>query len=209
MAEPKTIPGLCITTKPIPEPVFKDTVKRKFIEIFKKDGSWDINTISMLLNELPEYKVKDKMRIREKEDGTYLVFLFASDDDVNQMKISLKIAKSIRVKLTTSTVMENWNEEISRTTTDVGSCGRKLKRPKNVQARTFTATITSSSEGSRVLYENLSVIFYNTSSFSQVFLYFCKKVCKRISCFGSEDISTFRDIYETWMKNVKYISTTT
>ena len=46
-------------------------------------------------------------------------------------------------------------------------------------------------------------LFYDISCYSEVFLYFCKKTVKRLDSEIDEDVSTFIEVYETWLKGRK------
>ena len=76
-------------------------------------------------------------------------------------------------------------------------------------AMKYVKLVCLESIGAKVIFEHLPPIYYNLSSYSDVFIYFCKKICKRSIYCGEEDISTIIEIYETWIQNEKIISQTT
>ena len=98
---------LRLTTKTFPETIYGDVMHQQFVEIYDSAADWTINTICLLLNELQEWKVVDKVRTRCIDCMHHFVFHFA-DDANNEIFIDITSSASIQVKITTATVKREW-----------------------------------------------------------------------------------------------------
>lgn len=171
---------------------------KKYTKLFLADENWNISNVSVLLNELIEWKVVDRLRTRDRADGRYFVFHFINAG-FEEIVISLRTDCFIEVKITTRSIIDNWPHEKRTELTCKGSCGRKLKNCVFIDVEVFNKIIIPKTDGSLVILKHKMPIFYNISSYSDVFLYFCKKVAKRIGVFNIHT-STFFDIYNTWLR---------
>ena len=199
---------LVLTTRDIPETILTNKIQEKYIEVFLSEEEWSISSVSILLNELAGWSTADKVRYREIDNEHHLVFHFRNN--INELVIDVKFNGVIKVKLTTSTVTNEWTEETKLIYSDVGSFGRPLKKKRQMNGKNYSFILDGNSLGSLVISEHLSVIFYNLSVYSDIFLFFCEKIMKNFSSFCfNEDLSTFIDIYETWIEKQQTSDETT
>ena len=211
MNDDDALPPLDLESEEIITDSIRDYANRKkFTKVFRTGYSWDISSISVLLNELVDWKVENKFRTRDRNDGLYFVFHFISNDaDKDEIVVSLRSDCYIEVKMTTRTLLLKWSHQQRRSATTVDKYGRKLPETIFKTVDFFTEQMLPKTDGSRVIILKRLAIFYNLSSYSKVFIYFCKKAAKRITLLRPEDTVQFMDIYNTWLKHSKSMSCTT
>ena len=208
MNDEDTIEGLALESESFePSSLNNPAKQKKFTKLFVTDENWNISNVSVLLNELVEWCVVDRLRTRDRMDGRYFVFHFINAE-FDEIIVSLRTDCFIEVKITTRTLINKWPHEKTTELTNKGSCGRKLKNRILVEVEVFHKTIIPKTEGTFVILKHKMPIFYNLSSYSDAFLYFCKKAAKRIAVYNIHT-STFFDIYNTWLRSRKRYDETT
>ena len=190
-----------------------DTLKQIFndgnyTEIFPENGEWSISTLSVYLNELTDWKLGQKFRTRVKNGDQIMKFNFVSDDHSEIMKISIDCSGNITVKILSVTLCAKWQSVATIANISYDKRGRLVKKPQRIVLVSYKKQIQPITDGSLVILHNLMAVFYGIECYSSIFLYFCKKTAKILQK-TTEDMSTFYDIYETWLENGKNINSTT
>ena len=176
MNDDKIRPIVMTTTGMRFNSLHKIAFNNEFTEIFFENDDCNINSISFFLDELKDWVPADKFRLREHDDATkYLAFAFKKRDETSFLHIHVTPQGKGSLWISTRSLYTSWQRFVHIEDFNVDIRGRSLKRPRSEPVVYFKKTITPETEGSYVINFKRTPIFYDTSCYSEVFLYFCKK----------------------------------
>ena len=103
-----------------------------FVEINPKSGEWSITEVSILLNELKDWRYEQKFRLRETNDSKYMSFVFRDAENLSTLRVRVEFSGKVHVAISVKTLYRQWQSCVANKTVNTDNRGRMLKKQQSI-----------------------------------------------------------------------------
>ena len=124
---------------------------REFIDIFPETGEWNIENVSILLNELKTWKEAERLHIRESNGSKYMSFLFQNANQTSSLRIHVTLSGKVSASVCTHYLCTEWQSVAGIEVVNKDNRGRPLKKPQSLLLIHYKKIFRFEQDGSLVI----------------------------------------------------------